>query len=428
MRIKSAPFLLAILACVRAAQAGAPQPFSDDLLLDWDELRSGLREDGIDLRVGYTSETVTNVQGGDKELWRYADQWTFAATLDLKRLLGIDQAQFRIAITDRNGRDLSADAHLDDLQQVQEVYGNSETWYLTQFWYDQKYLDGMLDWKIGRLTEGEDFAAFSCEFLNFTFCGAAPGNIAGGAWYNWPVSQWATRVKVNLAGFGYFQLGAFEVNPNYLRTRYALDLADPPGASGVLAPLEVGWLPTLGGLGGSYKLGAWYNTSKAPDVVENTNGEPLALEGGMPLVRHGEYGAYFNVLQRLTGPAAGDSTRGVRVFLNGVYADRRTSQLDSQIAAGAIYNFASRPNDEVGLAIGRTHVNSRVADVEALENAAGRGPVGVQNGEYVGELSYKAQATGWLALRPDIQYVHDPGGIAKSTDDLVVGLRVSVNF
>ena len=141
---------LAILACARTAQAGAPQPFSDDLFLDWDGLRTELRDEGIDLRVGYTSETATNVQGGDQELWRYADQWTFAATLDLQRLLGIDQAQLRIAITDRNGRNLSADAHLDDLQQVQEVYGNNETWYWTQIWYDQKYLDGKLDWKIGR--------------------------------------------------------------------------------------------------------------------------------------------------------------------------------------------------------------------------------------------------------------------------------------
>lgn len=430
MGIKWVLLSLLILTRTPTVQAGAPPPFSDDLFPDWDGLRNGLRNDGIDLRVGYTSETATNVQGGDKELWRYADQWTFAATLDLKRLLGIDEAQFRIAVTDRNGRDLSADAHLDDLQQVQEVYGSNETWYWTQFWYDQKYLDGKLDWKIGRLTEGEDFAAFSCEFLNFTFCGAAPGNVVGSSWYNWPVSQWATRVKVNL-GFGYIQVGAFEVNPNYLLTRYALDLGDPHGATGVLAPFEVGWLPTFGkGLEGSYKVGAWYNSSKARDVVENTNGQPLALDGGVPPTRHGEYGAYFNFLQRLTGSLTGNSARGIRFFLNGVYADRRTSTLDTQIAAGVLYSgpIAWRPDDEVGLAIGRTHVNSRVAAVETLQNAVGQSPVGVQNAEYVGELFYKIQATGWLALRPDIQYVHDPDGIAKNTDDLVVGLRISVNF
>lgn len=244
------------------------------------------------------------------------------------------------------------------------------------------------------------------------------------------MSQWATRVKVKTS-FGYLQLGAFEVNPSYLLTRYALDPGDPPGATGVLAPLEIGWLPTFGnGLDGSYKFGAWYNSSKAPDVIENTKGQPLAIQGGEPLMRHGEYGAYFNFLQRLTGRLGGDSKQGVKVFLNGVYADRRTSTIDSQIAAGVLYTgtFASRPDDEVGLAIGRTHVNSRVADVETLENAVGRGPVGVQSAEYVGELFYKVQATGWLDLRPSIQYIRDPGGVAKNTDDLIVGLRVSVHF
>jgi porin len=38
------------------------------------------------------------------------------------------------------------------------------------------------------------------------------------------------------------------------------------------------------------------------------------------------------------------------------------------------------------------------------------------------------RATGWLTLCPDIQYVHDPGGIAENTDELIVGLRVSINF
>jgi porin len=432
MRFKSALASLGILVCSPIAQAGAPQPFSDDLFLDWDGLRSELRGDGIDFRVGYISETATNVQGGDKELWRYADQWTFAATLDLQKLIGLDQAQFRITITDRNGRNLSADAHLDDLQQVQETYGNNETWYLTQFWYDQKYLGGKLDWKIGRLTEGEDFAAFSCEFMNFTFCGSAPGNIAGSYWYNWPVSQWATRVKVSVSGFGYVQLGAFEVNPSYLLTRYALDPGDPPGATGVLVPAEIGWLPTFGsGSDGSYKFGAWYNSSKAPDVVENTNGQPLAIAGGEPLMRHGEYGAYFNFLQHLTRPLTGASKQGVSVFLNGIYADRWTSTLDSQIAAGVLYTgpFTSRPEDETGFAVGRTHVNNRVSEVERLQNAVGRTSVGVQSAEYVGELFYKVQATPWLDLRPSIQYIHDPGGVAKNTNNnLIVGLRLSVNF
>ena len=36
----------------------------------------------------------------------------------------------------------------------------------------QEYVDRMV-----RLTVGEDFASFSCDFQNLTFCGAQPGNL-----------------------------------------------------------------------------------------------------------------------------------------------------------------------------------------------------------------------------------------------------------
>jgi porin len=418
-----------LIAWCANARAGAPQPFSDDLFLDWDGIRSALYDKGIDFRLGYVSETATNVQGGPKELWRYTDQWTFAATFDLQKMFGLNQAQFKITITDRNGQNLSD--KLGTLQLVQEVYGRGQTWRWTQFFYDQKYLDGMIDWKVGRLTEGEDFAAFSCQFQNLTFCGAPPGNLVGSYWYNWPVSQWATRVKVSFAGFGYVQLGAFEVNPSYLLTRYALDIGSPAGATGVLVPLEVGWLPTFSSyLNGSYKFGGWYNSSKEPDVVDNTNGLPLAIAGGQPLMRHGAYGAYVNFQQRLTSPGNSASKQGLSVFFNATYADHRTATLDNQFAVGLFYTgpLSARPEDEIGLALGRTHVNNRVANVETLQNNLGAGPVGVQNSEWVTEIYYNLHAAPWLDVRPNIQYIRHPGGIDENTDDVIAGLKLAINF
>jgi porin len=414
--------------CAATAWAGAPQPFSDDLSLDWDGIRSEWLDKGVDVRIGYVSETATNVQGGDRELVRYTDQFTFSATLDLEKLLGLKQATFKLAITDRNGNNLSDDANLQSLQQVQELYGRDQTWRWTQFWYQQKYLDGLVTWKVGRLTEGEDFAAFSCEFMNLTFCGAPVGNIVGSYWYNWPVSQWATDLKISLKGLGYFQIGAFDVNSDYLENKYSMDLWRPGNASGVLVPVEFGWLPSFGdGLKGSYKFGGWYNSSTAPDVVENVNGLPLSIYGGAPLMRHGQYGAYVNFLQQVTAPAG---NRGLSVFFNATYADRRTSTQDNQIAAGLLYKgpFDSRPADELGFAVGRTHVNSRIANVEIEQNATNPGSVNVQGYEYVTEVFYAVHVTRWLDLRPNVQYVAQPGGIARNTNDVIVGLRVTAGL
>jgi hypothetical protein len=184
----------------------------------------------------------------------YTDQWTFGTTFDLTKLGVVPGGTIQVTWTDRNGSNLSDDAGLGTLQQVQEVFGRGQTLRLTQFWYDQKFIDGAVDWKIGRITFGEDFASFSCDFQNLTFCGAQPGNLVGNYIYNWPVSQWATRLKFNLQGLGYFQFGVFDANPNYLsvqqsalpnfenRTEYAesraLERIEPFGEEGRALPFR----------------------------------------------------------------------------------------------------------------------------------------------------------------------------------------------
>jgi porin len=430
MKVKRQLIVAALALFSATARAGAPQPFSPELYLDWHDLRELLSQEGIDFRIGYVSETASNLQGGDEQLWRYTDQWTFWTRLDLQKLLNLRDAQFNVIITDRNGRNLSSDAQLDSLQQVQELYGRGQTWRWTEFWYGQQYFKGHLDWKVGRMPVGDDFAAFSCEFMNLTFCGSGPGNVVGGYWYNWPVSQWATRIKATSEGLGYLEVGAYAVNPSWLLTRNALKLGNPSGTTGVLAPLELAWLPTFRGLGGSYKVGGWYSSTTAPDVVDNTAEEPLVIDGGAPLMRHGQYGAYVNFEQRLTAPDGIGSARGLSLFFNATYADRRTSTLDSQVAVGILYTgpLAARPQDELGVAAGETHVNSRVAAVERLQNEEGYGPVPVQSSEWVGEVFYNLHMAGWLDLRPNVQYVADPGGVAGRINDVIFGMRVAMNF
>jgi porin len=269
MRFKLAIVAISIVAFPTFVEAD--EPYANTLTGDWNGWRSLLHDDGVDFNLGYTTETAANVQGGPKKQVFYTDQFAFGATLDLNKLLGLNDAHLQITITDRNGLNLSNANNLNNLQLVQEVYGRGQTWRITQFWYNQTYFDNALDWKIGLLTVGEDFASFSCDFQNLTFCGAQPGNIVGSYWYNWPVSQWASRLKSNVPNFGYVQVGAYEVNPNYLTRTYAFN-PFAPGATGALIPAEVGWLPTFGQLAGSYKFGAWYNTPAPPTLSKTRKG------------------------------------------------------------------------------------------------------------------------------------------------------------
>jgi porin len=407
--------------------APAPVPW---LLGDWDGARTRLLNIGIDFQFGYTSEVAGNATGGQRRQVEYTDQWTFGTTFDLAKLGVVPGGTIQVTWTDRNGSNLSDDAGLGTLQQVQEVFGRGQTLRLTQFWYDQKFIDGAVDWKIGRITFGEDFAAFSCDFQNLTFCGAQPGNLVGNYIFNWPVSQWATRLKFNLQGFGYFQFGVFDANPNYLKVQQSALPVFYSGSTGLLIPAELGWLPKFGNLQGSYKFGGWYDTSTAPDVVTDVNGNPAVLSGQPLLQSRGRYGAYVNFLQQVIRPSQANSAGALSLFFNATIADRRTATTDYQIAGGLTYTgpFQSRPEDDIGFAVGTTHVNSRVAFAEELQNLAGLGPVAVQGNEYSMELYYTYRPLAGLQVRPNVQYVIDPGGTSTNANALVFGLKTVANF
>ena len=413
------------LSVAKSADAASPAVASEPWLFgDWAGERLRLRDQGFDFQFGYVSEVAYNATGGDRQMVRYADQWTAGVTLDLDKLLGVPDARFQVTFTQRDGRNLSTDAKLGTLQQVQEVFGRGQTARLTQFWYQQTFADDLIDWKVGRMTFGEDFAAFSCDFQNLTFCGANPGNLDGDYIYNWPISQWGTRLKVNVQDFGYVQAGVYDMNPKYLGTADALLPVWFEDSTGALLPAEVAWTPSFGdgALPGSYKVGGWYATASADNVAYDRNGNFFAVTGLPPAQDRGRWGAYINFQQQLS--------ERVNVFLNAVWSDERTSFTDRQAAVGVVYTglFASRPQDDIAFAAGATHVNDKVAKSQRAQNRAGLGPVAVQDTEYAFEVYYTVRPTAGLLFRPNVQYVHRPGGTDKNKDVLVLGLKTSANF
>lgn len=406
------------------------------LLGDWNGNRTRLADEGVTFNLGYTSEIAHNTSGGTDNLTRYSDQFVFGADLDLGKLWGWHGTTFSVAITDRNGKDLSTDAQLGTFQQVQEVYGRGQTWRLTNFYLSQSLMDGRLLLKAGRMGIGGDFAAFSCDFQNLTFCGSQPGNLVGSYWANWPVSVWSAVAKYNLSKESYVQLGVYQVNPNYVSDSYNVHKGlipnFPDGTTGALIPLEFGFTPTsvgaFHGLPGSYKVGAWYNTSDSADLSIDANRQPLGTTSVGALQRDGAYGAYINFQQQVTGVANGE---GATVFLNASQADKFTAATDSQVAFGMQYKGAfERPQDVIGVALGTTHGNGRRGDAQRLYNAQHPATATVVNDGYevAAEVYYGWTPIKSITIRPNIQYIVHPGGTSQNDNALVVGLKTSIAF
>ena len=429
---------VARLGTAAAYMLGAACAHADDfatrpyLFGDWGGERTRLAGQGISFNFGYGTELAHNFSGGTRRLTRYTDQWTFGTTLDLDKRWGWRGGSFQFTMTDRNGKDLGADAGIGNSQLIQEVYGRGQTWHLTQLWLNQKLLDDRLELKFGRLTMSEDFFSFSCFFQNLTFCSSQPGNLVGDYWVNWPTSRWGARVKYHTSGNSYLQFGAYQVSPKYVDDRYARRNGWAPnipgGTTGALMPLEAGWQPKWQGLPGVYMAGLWYNTSDGDDLYLDLNRNPRGITGLDALQRNGQYGGYLSLQQQVSGVADG---RGATLFLNFTQADRKTARLDQQLTVGVLVRepLAGRVDDTVGLAIGATHNNRRFADAVNQDNArTGRDVVAGRSYEYVGELYYSWVPAPWVFLRPNLQYILHPGGTTRNSNAFVIGLKASLTF
>jgi porin len=427
-----------MLGCLSAVPAAADQDSGKLLLGDWGGARSSLSRRGVDFTLQYDSEFAYNSQGGDSQRGAYADQLVFGTDLDFGRLLGAKGSSLHLLLTDRNGSNLSDKAGLGTLLDVQEVYGRGSITRWTQFYFEQSMLDERLNLAVGRMGVNTDFMAFSCEFMNLGFCSSQPGNIVSTI-FNWPVSQWGARLHAQLRPDWYATFGAYQVNPNYLKNSEGLRLDNPGGTTGLLSMAETGWTPKFGPdrLPGWYAIGGWYDSSDHDDVALDVDGQPRLLTGAPPLRRSHASGLYLLAQQKLTRHPSSTS-RGLSIFAYLVEADRSTTRIDELAALGLFYvgPLDWRPQDDLGFAMGRSHVNGRLAaaqqayDTSALPGAglSGLSPLPVQGSEYPFELFYSLNLTPAATLRPDLQFIHQPGGTAAHRDAVVLGMKLAVSF
>lgn len=411
------------------------------MLGDWGGTRTELAERGYDFTLGYVGEMGSNLHGGydhDKTA-RYSDQFTLGTHLDLQKILGWHATEFQLTVTERHGDNISNDRINDPrvggFTSAQEVWGRGETWRLTQLWIKQQYFDGALDVKIGRFGEGEDFNSFPCDFQNLAFCGSQVGNWVGGIWYNWPVSQWAMRVKYRLSPELYAQVGAYEQNPSNLESGNGFKLSGS-GTQGAVLPIELVWTPTFSGLKGEYRAGYYYSSAKATDVYKDSNDQPAALSGQAYRSSSSKHGFWLGAQQQVTSLAS-DHSRGLSVFANATLHDKKTNAIDNYVQAGVVYKgpFDARAKDDIGFALARVHANPAYRKNAQASNAAqglddydNPAFLPVQDTEYSAELYYGIHLANWLTVRPNLQYIRHPGGVGQVDDALIGGLKIQSSF
>ncbi|HEY0290497.1 MAG TPA: carbohydrate porin [Pseudomonas sp.] len=432
--------VLGVLSCVGTVQAVEPFHANEHMTGDWGGVRQELYDKGYDFSLEYVGEMGSNLHGGynNDKTARYSDQFAIGMQMDLEKILGWKDTEFKLAITERSGNNISndriGDPRAGTLSSSQEVWGRGQTWRLTQMWIKQKYFDGALDVKLGRFGEGEDFNSFPCDFQNLSSCGSQVGNYVN-TWYNWPVSQWALRVKYNITPEVFAQIGVYEQNPSYLETGNSFKLSGS-GAKGTVVPVEVVWSPSINALPGEYRLGYYVSSPNADDLYENEDGQPQATAGGDFKSHKNKHGWWVVAQQQLTSHN-GDASRGLSIFANATVHDKATNFVDNYQQVGFVYKgpFDARPKDDIGIGIARIHVNDDAQDNRRLINATNGiddydnpGYLPIQQTEYNSEIYYGFHVTDWLTVRPNLQYIKSPGGVDDVDNALVAGIKIQSKF
>ena len=435
-----------------------------NLLGDMGGLRNVLGTAGITVQLGEVSEVLGNVSGGLKQGATYDGLTTLVLQMDTQKAFGWEGGTVNVSGLQIHGRNLSQ-YYLDNLQTASGIEA-SPTTRLWEVWYQQSFLAGAFDVKIGQQSLDQEFitSTGSALFINNAMGWPMLPTVdmyAGGPAY--PLSSLGVRFRGqpmdNVTVLG----GVFQDNPpggpfyndSQLRgsSRWGANANLRTGALFIAEAQYAVNQPVVGqsdggthpiGLPAVYKLGLYYDTAAFPDQHRDTAGRSLASPNttGVAAQRHGNGMVYAVADQALWRPdPEGAQVLGVFARVMGAPGDRNL--IDFSMNAGVTLKapLPGRDNDTLGVGFGVAQLSGGAIAFNRDQNAYGTNAYGtasvpVRSAETMVEVTYQGQVTPWLQVQPDFQYVLRPGGgivnpynpTRRLGDEAIFGVRTTVLF
>ncbi|MDR3631279.1 MAG: carbohydrate porin [Desulfocapsaceae bacterium] len=429
-----------------------------NFLGDMGGLRTVLGNYGITFGLTETSEVLGNTTGGLHRGFAYEGLTTMTLTMDTDKAFNWSGGTFNVSALQIHGRNLSAD-NLDNLQTVSGIEASDST-RLWELWFQQAFLDGKADLKIGQQSIDQEFMTSQCSSLYVNTMMGWPmvpsaDLYAGGPAY--PLSSLGVRLQGQPTESLKLLGGVFNDNPpggpfnddSQLRgneasgVRFNLNtgalfigevqyLVNPPSGDKNTPSKDTGGLP------GTYKLGAWYDTGNFFDQRFDTGGLSLAnpASNSHPRTYGGNFSIYSVADQMVWRQSDGPRSIGVFARIMGAPADRNL--IDWSLNAGVNLKglVPGRDDDTFGIGYGWAHVSNQASDLDR-DTGVFKGTVyPIRDSEQFIEVTYQYQVAPWWIIQPDMQYIINPGGGLSNPlnpserigNELVVGIRTTIIF
>jgi len=424
-------------------------------------LRPWLGQYGVSLGLSEISELFGNATGGMHQGAAYDGLTEMSVGIDLGRAIGLPGGTINASALQIHGRSLSAD-NLDNFDTISGIEADRAT-RLWELWYDQQFADGAVDLKLGQQSLDQEYitSANLSVFANTMFGWPALPSYdlyAGGPAY--PLASPGIRLR-GTAGPWTALAGVYDDNPAGGRFNDDPQTADASGArfnldTAALFIAEIDFAPGAPALGDTttnpntpsapaalpslYKLGAWFDTASFPDQRSDDQGLPLASplsSGRSRLLRH-DVSVYGVADQMIWRPdPAGPRALNLFARLMGAPGDRNLVDFSANLGLVLKAPLPGRDNDTLGFAGGLTRIGRYALDYDRDVQRLDPGSYApLRSAESYLELTYQYQATGWLLIQPDLQYIFMPGaGIAnpdepdtRIANEFVLGVRTGIVF
>jgi porin len=386
------------------APAGLPYLQQPRTTGDWFGVRRNLEDAGVMVNARLVADYSQVFQGGASPGGTaFRDLFQLNLTLDAGKLVGLQGgtvfANFQNEAGDNGSRDVG------DLQGFDSIDADGRT-QLSELWYEQALFDQKLRVRLGKIDPNSFFA----NPLN----GGEFVHSGGGISPNILIPQYpdpATGVQVVLAptehldfGGGVFD-GSFQEGIRTGSYGPAHFFGKPPDVLSLIGEAGLKWGTGPGELPGRLALGAWHDTA--------------AFQRADGTVQHGASGYYLvldNTFWRANSRDDADR-RGVAGYLQYAYTDPRVTPLWQHVGGGITWTgpLPSRADDVLGLGANYARLSNDDPQLTA------RFELGI-------ELFYKLQVTPFLSIKPDLQYIVNPGGVSGRGDALVGTVRLQVEF
>jgi len=381
----------------------------DSLTGNWNGLRSKLKDKGFDLELIYTGEMSSVRRGGLQKKTVFLDNKGIVLSLDANKLFNWKNAEICLYFLGNAGD--SPTKYIGDIQAVSSIDA-FPTWKLYEAWFQQYFFNNKLSLKFGLYDLNSEFDVMdSCSiFHNGAFgmgVDISQSGLNGPSIF--PVTSLGLRVKYisqfNNEKSYYSQLAILDGVPgnpnNPAGTHIILKSSD-----GLLLVNETGYIST-NKYYKKFAIGIWYYTTNTSEILPSSNTVYKKNKGFYFLAEH-------QIFQEKN-----TESQGLTAFLRMGTADKYVNQLDFYMRFGLNYTglIPGRDNDQFAIGLTYAHNSKNYMKVNEYN---------LEYAETVIEIVYRFQITPWFAIKPDLQYVINPGTSKQIKNALVLGFRTEI--